>query len=270
MGKESVFPVYNEPPVVETVFSVQFEGLPAQSVRLSQYWPNVRDRYPKIGVAPPLPTVFEPTFLTPNFQPLTISFEQDNRVVLDGDDYLLQFQSNRFLLNWRRSSGSSQYPGFVANFPRFKAELNEFQSFVHGDGIGEIQSFNQLELTYVNIFDVPNDSGAADFGGIFRDHCRNYSGDRYLPAPEIMNWNSSYKMEENNARLHVSSNAFFSGVESGSKLQIRVELTARGKPAEPSVVAFDSWFENAHSYVVKGFADVIDNNFQVQKLGRTT
>ena len=267
MNKESDYPIYENPPVAETVFSVQFEGLPAQSVLLAQYWPRVKNAFPKIGVAQPLPTVFEPEFLTPNFQPLTISFEQDNRVVLDGGSYLLQVQSNRFLLNWRKNSTTQDYPGFEINFPKFKNELERFRSFVAEEEIGDIAKFNQLELTYVNIFDVPRDNGSASFSGIFKDHCPRLMENRYLDEPEIMNWNSSYKMSNGAGRLHISSNAGFVIANDGARLQMRVELTARGNSKDDGVSAFDEWFGIAHSHVVKGFADVIDHEFQKSEWG---
>jgi uncharacterized protein (TIGR04255 family) len=270
MAVSSTFPIYKNPPVAETVFSVQFEGLPAQSVRLSQYWPKVRNRFPNIGVAPPLPTVFEPQYLTPSFQPLSVSFDQDNRVILEGDDHLLQIQSNRFLFNWRRSSPSTSYPGFEVNFPRFKDEFDGFRSFAKSDGIGEIQGFNQFELTYVNIFDIQQKPDGFDFSGIFRDHYLSDSGDRYLPAPELLNWSSSYKMQGDFGRLHVSSNAVFSVVGNNPKIQMRVELTARGPTAANPIVGFDEWFNEAHSHVVKGFEDLIDADFQRTTLGRVT
>ena len=262
MGKESPFPVYEQPPVVETVYSVQFDPLAAQSVRIAQYWPLAKDRYKNIGVAQRLPAVFEPTYLAPNFQPLTISFEQDNRVVFDGQSYLLQLQNDRFLMNWRKTATSSPYPGFNKNFPQFKEELGRFSKYCHNEQLGEL-SFNQLELTYVNFIENVG-FGQQDFSHIFVDHYIASSGDRFLPNPESFNWSTSYKIPNGFGRLHTAANTVFVPDKPDGTQIIRVELTARGFVKGE----FDRWFECAHEWVVKGFSDLVSVEFQQKHWGR--
>ena len=267
MGKESPFPRYERPPVVETVYSVQFDPIAAQSVRIAQYWPFVKEVYKDIGVAQRLPAVFEPAYLTPNFQPLTISFEQDNRVVFDGQSHLLQLQSDRFLMNWRKTSASSSYPGFDKNFPQFKDQLGRFSKYCRDEKLGEL-SFNQLELTYVNFIENLSVEKQLDFSHIFVDHFIDSSSNRFLSNPESFNWNTSYKMPNGLGRLHTLANTVSLPDKPEGTQIIRVELTARGRPERFVEGEFDRWFQCAHEWVVRGFSDLVSGEFQKKHWGR--
>lgn len=269
MDRDSTLPIYEAPPVVETVFSAQFENVSAQSVRIAQYWQSLRNRFPKIGIAQPLSAVFEPRHLTPNSQPLTVSFEHDNRVVFESatGDYVVQVQNNRFLFNWRKTNVDAKYPTFKVNFDYFLAELKRFGDFCEAEGLGTI-SFNQFELTYVNLIERNCGPNGVDFEDIFVDHEMKSSVTRFLPASESLNWSTSYKMEAELGRLHVATHTVFMPNRVDSGLVLRVELTARGRPDESGTEALKKWFEVAHRWVVCGFADLINPNVQSQQWRR--
>ena len=237
---------------------------------LSQFYQELKAEFPSMQEQPPLFNVIEPEFLTPQFQPLRLQLDRDVRIFMTSEDktYVVQFQRDRFVLNWRRVRPDAQYPRFASNFPKFEALLAKFETFVKKHELGEVTP-NQFELTYVNIIDSKNGLDEYTMNGLFVDHFRNVKDtNRFLPLPEGLNWQSSYALPARAGRLHVNAltSHILDDLPRGQVL--RVDLTARGIGEDRSVAGRSNWFDLAHRWIVLGFSDIVRSNVQDECWGR--
>ncbi|MGH8581946.1 MAG: TIGR04255 family protein [Gammaproteobacteria bacterium] len=152
---ERDLPDFHNPPVVETVLSVQFEKLLAmQSVHFGLFWQRVRERFPSTQDHPALAPVLEqpPGSLS---QALQLRFEAQEVLPLQriwllngAGTEMIQIQNDRFIKNWRKSD--QEYPHYEPVIkPAFERDFLEFQSFLTAERLGEPRP-NQCEVTYVN------------------------------------------------------------------------------------------------------------------------
>jgi uncharacterized protein (TIGR04255 family) len=273
MLKESSLPNYERPPLVETVFSAQFDPLNATSLHIAQFWSLIRSSFDKIAPQPPLPSIIEPEVLPTSSQPISIflnSDQNDARVFVSSSDEtrLIQIQRDRFLFNWRSQPHNTNYPRFEKNYQEFLGLLEKFSQFCINENLGSL-IFNQFELTYVNLIFEDKTGVIAPEKQLFPDHEFRASVDRFLPFPEISNWSSSFKLPEKNGRLHISMQRAFTPDEQARLVPvIRVDLTARGMPVHKTTTYMDDWFSLAHEWVVKGFADIVSVDVQKASWGR--
>ncbi len=148
---------FDNPPVVETVLSLQFEKLTAmRAVHFGLYWLRVKERFRKTEEQPALLPVFErfPEPIPPAGQ---IQFESIEGLTLprvwlmnDTGTEIIQVQNDRFIKNWRKSGQHESYPHYEPVIkPAFERDLREFQSFLDEQKLGQIK-VTQCEVTYVN------------------------------------------------------------------------------------------------------------------------
>jgi uncharacterized protein (TIGR04255 family) len=250
----SPFPEFERPPLNEVVIGVQFEPLKDLHVaHLGLYWSRIRHRYPFTEEQPPLPPQVEPPGVTA--QVPAISFQSGPFMprswFLDATkNELIQLQSDRFLRNWRQIEGTEPYPRFPFLIKRFKEEWESFLVFLNEEGLGP-PSVNQCELIYINHLEPGfgwNDY--SELGKVFT-MLRTPGGSGFLPAPELLNWESRYKLPQERGRLHVQLQPVFRARD--LKLILSFNLTARGSPAQSTADRLFAWFDLAHEWVVKGF-----------------
>jgi uncharacterized protein (TIGR04255 family) len=150
-------PQFDNPPLVETALSVQFERLPSvRSVHFGLFWRLVRDRYPTSQEHPPLSPVVE-QFAEPQFQPARLQFEAYDSLSLrriwllnSAGTEMMQLQNDRFIKNWRKGDEEQEYPRYEPVIrPAFERDFREFQSFLAAEKLGQTK-INQCEVTYVN------------------------------------------------------------------------------------------------------------------------
>ncbi len=145
------FPYFENPPIVETVLSVQYDRLPLGSVHFGLYWQTIRERYPKWEEQSPLlPQVEQVT--GPGAQILRLEFQQRTpRLWFVNTDQteMIQVQNDRFIKNWRKIEGQA-YPRYGAVIkPAFEDDYQRFAAFLTRERLGNIK-INQCEVTYVN------------------------------------------------------------------------------------------------------------------------
>lgn len=147
-------PRYSNPPVVETVISVQFAPLIGYSSPLAgRFWSiHLAQEWPKSTEAPRIPDQFErfddealwmhPTFMVQSGQPNRVQFTSAN------EERMIQIQDSRFILNWRKQPDRA-YPTYQTLLAEFVALFTKFAAFASEAGLGNIEA-NGWELTYVN------------------------------------------------------------------------------------------------------------------------
>jgi len=80
----------------------------------------------------------------------------------------------------------------------------------------------------------------------------------FLPDPERMNMQVTYRLPENTGRLHISFVPVIRGRDGAEVLQMT--LTARGAPKTSGTDDVFDWLDLGRKWVVKGFADFTTPN----------
>ena len=154
---KSPLPNFENPPVVETVLSAQFEPLAdMHTVHFGLFWERIRQQFPKTEDKPAIDPVFE-RFDDYNRSRPRLHFEAREAAVPEriwfvnepGTE-MIQLQVDRFIKNWRKSADEDIYPRYEkAIKPGFERDFQRFEDFAREQSLGPIQ-VNQCEVTYVN------------------------------------------------------------------------------------------------------------------------
>jgi len=268
--KGKLFPDYEKPPVIEVVCGIQFK--PLSNFRATTYglfWQTIRDEYPKVEDMPPLPEVIE------QFLPSTKRNEPQLEVLkkpplprvffIHKDPvWLIQLQPDRFIHNWRKE-GRDFYPRYPVVFNKFWNAWERFLEFVKKEGLDD-PLINQLEISYIN--HIPMGEGwtsLADLGMIFSDfswRCER----RFLSNPESFGLRISFFLPDSQGRLHVSVKHAVRVADNHPVLLC--ELTARGMPKNEDFSSIKDWFNLGREWIVRGFADLINEKTQKEQWGR--
>jgi uncharacterized protein (TIGR04255 family) len=250
---------FERPPVVEVVCGVQFGSLPGlRTAHVGVFWDLIREEFPSVDEAPPLPVVIETQgpFLPFEIEiGLTPPIPRSWFRTADGHG-LVQLQRDRFVYNWKRDSpDDGDYPSYDVVIVDFERLWSVFTEFVAREKLGELVP-RQLELAYVNI--IPVDS-IPDGDAVFVDHTPDLSRSRFLPDPDSFEWRTSYLLPDNSGRLHILVTAARENV-TGAPVR-KLDMIARGIN-EAGSGTMRSWFDLAHEWIVHGFADVTTSSMQ--------
>jgi len=260
MDKRSALPKFQRPPVSEVALAVLFSPLREwRSPHAGIYWGRIQERYPKTESHPPLPPQiekFDGDFPgAPQFHMEIVSPERMRFWFLsEPPKYLIQVQSDRFIVNWRKLKETKKYPKYLGGLrPRFEKEWQDFCLFLSDQKIGGAD-VQQCELTYVNT--IFRGDGWDDSAGAIKLlrgwwHERN---EDFLPRPESLAITASFQMPGQRGRLHFTVQPVFSSLEQKAALQL--QLVARGKPASSQVEDVLAWMDLAHEWIVQGFVDL--------------
>lgn len=165
-------PDFANPPLDEVVLGVQFEPIVGYlSVHSRGIWDLFSESYPTVQEKPSLDPQFETFggFNTQGNVELQIGVPPVGcRLWFISADHshLLQFQPNRFLINWRRRPNSETYPRFESIAEEFRANLITLVEHVRETFEHEI-SINQVEVTYINVIPVQDFGEAGNWFSIW-------------------------------------------------------------------------------------------------------
>jgi uncharacterized protein (TIGR04255 family) len=148
-------PDFSNPPVAETVLSVQFDRLPAlRTAHFGLYWGEIHDRFPATEEHGELAPVVEQSSDRP--QPsVGIEFEAFEApptrfwFVDELGTELIQLQRDRFIKNWRKVGDGDHYPRYETVRGGFNRDFSGFAEFVSRNQLGTIR-VNQYEVSYIN------------------------------------------------------------------------------------------------------------------------
>ena len=266
IGSSQFLSEYKNPPVDEVVCGILFEPLKQFLVpHFGLLWDKFKKEYPRFRhVDPLMPVVESATGSRPDE---VISEVPLPRIWFMHDDgRIIQVQRDRFLHNWRKLKPSDEYPRYRIVFKMFQDHFFTFQEFLSEYQLGEIIP-KQYEMTYVN--NIPQGEGwetAEDIQKVFPDFSWRSAKDRFLPNPAAINWQTSFALPNANGRLHMNIQ---SAVRIADKRPVfRFEITARGIGDHTSLGSIQDWFELAHEWIVRGFADYTSIPIQKNVWGR--
>jgi len=254
----SPLPDYDAPPVIETVLGVQFTPLEKWDIpHFGMYWHDIRGDFPSFQVQPPLESEVERFDRPIGRRSLSLQLVSRPEVrcwFIDGTERtLVQIQRNRLTYNWRKRAGEDAYPHYErATRPAFERELTRFSGFLEQHNLGCIDII-QCEVTYVNHIDIGDTwKSAADLPQLFPSWSGICSGS-FLPPPDDVALNVTYRMPEKKGRLRVSVQPAIRTTDGVETLQLT--LTARGKPESGDLPSALRWLDLGREWVVRGFTD---------------
>lgn len=178
------------------------------------------------------------------------------------DTELVQFQADRSVHNWRKvASNNSEYPRYEVIKDRFFKELRLLNGFLDQESIGNIEP-NQCEVTYVNHI-MTNDNNniwnRPDMALRILLHTSGNDSDRAarLPRMEDTRHSARYVIENSEGgplgRLIVTSQP---AIGADQRPVLRLDLTARGAPAEATFDAVSNFFDVGRETIVRGFTAI--------------
>lgn len=230
------------------------------------FWDAVKKDFPNVQELPPLAPIIEGP--SPAFQPTSINVQlltapPAPRVWLMSPTgaNLIQIQHDRFLFNWKKTSDEETYPRYNNVFARFENYFRIYQEILASQDALPL-TFRQFELAYVNIIGPKNGLAVVGEGGLLVDHLRQNSSDRFLPNPELLNISASYSLPSNFGRLHLTA----APAVLANERVVRLDLTARGIPAERIEEHRSAWFDLAHDWIVHGFADCTNSRLHASDI----
>jgi uncharacterized protein (TIGR04255 family) len=181
MHRPEHLPDFTNPPLDEVVLGVQFAPMtPYTAIDSRDVWGLFKDEFPKVQEQPLLQPQFE-TFGGPNFQQ-SFQFQvgasqAGSRLwfVSEQENHLLQFQSDRFLINWRKKPNPQPYPHFEGIAESFESNLVSLDSHFATKFHYHIE-VNQAEVTYINIIPVEEFSEAGKWFSVWCGSISNVEG----------------------------------------------------------------------------------------------
>lgn len=218
------------PPIVELVLGAQFSPLTKLTAgHFGLFWKELGADWTEPGDGPLIDNQFElfdrpkPTRVQLRLQPLRVPA----RFTLghNNKDRLLQIQSTRFCLNWRKRD--TFYPSYKRLIGEFEEMFARFTSFIEREGLGPL-SVNQWELTYIDSFPkddcwaVPAD-WAKFLPGLFGDL---FSTDGLGMVLEHRAAEWSYEIQPRRGRLHIAAGP--GRTDDDQRDAVLLTMTARG------------------------------------------
>ena len=237
MSRPPDLPDFANPPVVETVLSVQFEPISGlHTAHLGLLWREFEARFQRPDERPPLEQVIEQFPETPRVR-MGLQFQAYESLPVprlcfanERGNEMLQVQSDRFVKNWRKEGEGEEYPHYdETSKPMFEQDFARFLAFLSTHHF-EPPVINQCEVTYVNhILCGEGWQNFGDFAAIFT-FWQGPRGDipgkledlRAHARFPILNWNG-----EPIGRLHADVQPGFR--VSDNKPMYVFHLTARGQ-----------------------------------------
>ncbi len=256
---DSGLPDFAQPPVDETALSFQFAPIPGFNVpHFGLYWASVRNEYPRFELQQPITNIteqFDPS--VPFRRQLGIAFLELPEIrcwFLDqSGNRLVQVQRDRLVHNWRKVTGTEKYPRYPTLRASLEKEWERFCEFLKDEKL-ERPKINQCEVTYVNHIEYGKGwKGYGELDKVVAALATPKSKSKFLPDPERVSMQVTYRLEENAGRLYVSFVPVIRGRDGKEVLQMT--LTARGAPKSSSEEDVFGWLDLGRKWIVRGFAD---------------
>lgn len=228
MKRPEHLPDFTDPPLDEVVVGVQFAPVPSYaSVDVRDVWELYKTEFPKVQEQPLLHPQFE-TFgganLQPSFQFQVGSPPVGSRLwfISDQENHLLQFQSDRFLTNWRKSPNPQPYPRFEGIAEAFEKNLSSLAAHLKLNFEYAID-INQAEVTYINVIPVDEFADADQWFSVWGGGILNI---------ESLNTSFSEVIKDKSGKPYAR---LFHAIQSvysidGRHKAFNLSLTFRGKP----------------------------------------
>lgn len=243
---------FNQPPLVEVAFGVEFEAPEFSSVHFGLYWETIRDKFPLQFDKPP--NIEDNTFFS--MPPL-------RRVWFLSNDKrrLIQLQDNYFSYTWSQEDGE-EYPHFEKIFPEFLEQWNHLKSWL-STYEGESIQLSEYELKYVNLIDESSGwLSTKDHHKIFTFVSKGFEDS--LEMPKFINSQVAFPLPDNEGRLSVIVEQRIQESDdtddnNDASEFVIFQLRAISFNADSEL---EPWFRAAHDYMIKAFLALTEEEAQ--------
>ncbi len=253
--RNDTLPSFENAPVSEVACGATFVALKEfTTAHGGLFWSRIRDEFPEASHAAPLSTPTEGWFDQTLGLPLPRQwFTSKNK------QGLIQLQGDCLFFNWRRIGEEDVYPRYNTVIANYKSYLTVFLDFLRELAI-PIPSVTGCELTYVN--HIPQEHGwksVDDLSLVFRDMHWQKQAERFLPIPDNIAWKMQFPLPTTGV-LTVS-------LSKGMRVKDRVptlklDLSAKATFQDKKFDDVWDWFDLAHQWIVRGFADITQEEMQ--------
>jgi len=248
-------PDFTLPPLDEVVIGVQFEPSGNySSIHAKDIWELFKGQgYPTPQEQPALDPSFE-TFGGLNPQP-GINFKFGPPIlhsrfwfISPDKNHLVQFQPDRFLINWRNRPEINPYPRFETIAESFEECLKALHKFFDRSLQSQLE-INQAEVTYINIIPVNNLS-------CIREWLRFTNLDQI--DLEGVNFNFSEAIKTGSGKPYARMSYSLQSVtsEDGKMNALKLTLTFRGKPEGTGIAEAMEFAFFGRSKIVTRFTEL--------------
>ncbi len=254
-------PEFGAPPVVEVVLGVQFRPLlglrPIELGPLREAW---RPHLPVVQEQPLLPPAIEAPDGGPRIAQFVVGPALNTRVWFLSEDSssLVQLQHDRLTVNWRQVA-STAYPRYPAVRAAFSERSADVARFAEEHGLGRL-SLTQVEVTYINAIEATK-AGLGDLSRVLR-HWDDPS--IHLGQPEQARCTLVFPVPDIGrapVRLYVAVDP---AQRPDGTPSLFLTLTVRGAPAGDSLADALRFMDQAHTHVVRSFAELTPDSMHAQ------
>jgi len=255
LSSTETLPSYKNPPINEVVCGMRFQTPDKVHIaHVGLLWDKFRQEYPIIQHAPPIASAKG-----------EIQIDIRTGIPLPrvwfinrADDQLIQFQFDRVYFNWRRRE--NDYPRYSHVIKNFLNVHNSLERFFKEFDLGELRPI-EYELSYIN--HIPKGQGwntIDDLPKVFWDFVWKQITGRFLPNPVNIAWRTAFPLPEAKGSLAVNLKE---ATRADDKIPLFVlELKASGIDESKNIGALREWFDLAHEWIVRGFADLTTSEVQ--------
>ncbi len=247
----NLLPSYKKPPLAEVVFGIVFKNIGQfKAPHSGLFWQKIRDKYPTCEQAPPLVMESETFDLASLLPRLWFVNRRDNE--------LIQLQKDRFLYNWRKKQEDDPYPRYEIVVRAFKENLHIFREFLEEEGLGSL-SLTACELTYVNhILKGQGWESLNNIQDVLSDCNWRTGEERFLPTPLSLGWQAAFALPGHKGQLQVK----LMPSQFHDRPSLRLDITALWLGMNEPMDEIWDWFDVAHEWIVRGFADLTGSRIQ--------
>ncbi|MBW4444356.1 MAG: TIGR04255 family protein [Plectolyngbya sp. WJT66-NPBG17] len=260
----SKLPSFENPPVTEVACSVLFRSIEElATAHVGLLWQAFQPEYPYVEDTVPLASkveFFENKPIEAKLQITGVPPMPRVWFITESGNRVIQIQRERFIHNWRKIQNTDEYPRYESVVNKFQEYLSTFEGFLANSRLSKL-SYLQYELTYVN--QIPQSHGwktFEDIGNIFPDFSWRTQSERFLKSPKSLNWGTSFDLPDEIGRLYVG----VSSAMQGNEPILLVELTVRGIGDYAAPESLRKWFDIAHDWIVRAFADLTAESIQTE------
>lgn len=265
MNDEAPLPRFKKPPVSEVALGVQFSAI-LNPVHFGLYYQEVKSRFPKVQVQPPIPPQFEVFGTRGPGLPLALPAFAGGALVAgfiaprmwfmsEDDNWLIQLQSDRLLFNWRGGIQGAPYPHFDAVQAEFTNVLDKLEALVQAEKMSI--AVNQCEVVYNNpILTSSTGIALSDPQKIFRVWSADV-GPEWQEALDDLSLIARYLLKDaaGNPFGRLTA-ALASGAAADELTVFQLQLTARGFPQGAGREGITAFHNQGHRAIVRCFAAI--------------
>jgi uncharacterized protein (TIGR04255 family) len=265
---------FDTPPVNEVALALQFAEPSVDLEVLGLLAGTLKEMFPVREQQPPLPPLSEsPGHLAlPNFELRFGVMSLPRTWFLSTDGHrLVQLQSDRLVLNWRRLAGDEPYPRYTALREELLHILGQLDHALSVAGKAPCR-VNFCELTYINEINVPGTEAGERHPdlALIIDLVSRVRGRTFLPQAEDAQFQVRWRIPPDQlpdgagvGRLYV---AVSPGFRADTQLPVYgMNLTARiVPPPDTQLLAAVTLLDVGHDWIVRGFADLTTEDMQQQ------